>query len=89
MKTKIISKILLSLGLAFVLVSAITEVHGGNPASSGVRNKPSGWGGPGCHDPEHWERDPGKNRFIRPTHGAWNAPWNLRKLLCQRLRYPN
>jgi hypothetical protein len=34
MKTKISSKILLSLGLAFVLVSAITQVHGGSPASS-------------------------------------------------------
>ena len=34
MKTKIISKILLSLGLAFVLVNAITQVHGGSPASS-------------------------------------------------------
>jgi hypothetical protein len=29
MKTKIISKLLFTLGLAFVLVSAITEVHGG------------------------------------------------------------
>jgi hypothetical protein len=35
MKTKIISKILLSLGLAFVLVSAITQMHGGSAASSG------------------------------------------------------
>jgi hypothetical protein len=33
MKTKIISKILLSLGLAFVLGSAITQVHGGSSAS--------------------------------------------------------
>jgi hypothetical protein len=33
MKTKIISKILLSLGLVFVLGSAITQVHGGSPAS--------------------------------------------------------
>jgi hypothetical protein len=33
MKTKIISKILLSLGLGFVLGSAITQVHGGSPAS--------------------------------------------------------
>jgi hypothetical protein len=32
MKTKIISKILLSLGLVFVLGSAITQVHGDNPA---------------------------------------------------------
>ena len=32
MKTKIISKILLSLGLAFVLVSAIPQVHGDSPA---------------------------------------------------------
>jgi hypothetical protein len=31
MKTKIISKILLSLGLVFVLGSAITQVHGDNP----------------------------------------------------------
>jgi hypothetical protein len=30
-KTKIISKILLSLGSAFVLVSAITQVHGDSP----------------------------------------------------------
>ena len=33
MKTKTISKILLSLGLVFVLGSAITQVHGGSPAS--------------------------------------------------------
>jgi len=32
MKTKIIGKILLSLGLMFVLVSAITQVHGDSPA---------------------------------------------------------
>ena len=32
MKTKLISKMLLSLGLAFVLVSAITQVHGDSPA---------------------------------------------------------
>jgi hypothetical protein len=32
MKTKIIGKILLSLGLMFVLVSAITQVHGDIPA---------------------------------------------------------
>jgi hypothetical protein len=31
-QTKMISKILLSLGLVFVLVSAITQVHGGIPA---------------------------------------------------------
>jgi hypothetical protein len=34
MKRKNISKILLTLGLAFVLGSAITQVHGGSPASS-------------------------------------------------------
>ena len=34
MKTKIISKILLSLALAFVLGSAITNAHGGTQASS-------------------------------------------------------
>lgn len=34
MKTKIISKILLSLGLVFVLGSAVTQVYGGSPASS-------------------------------------------------------
>ena len=32
MKTKVIGKILLSLGLMFVLVSAITQVHGDSPA---------------------------------------------------------
>ena len=32
MKTKIIGKILLSLSLMFVLVSGITQVHGGSPA---------------------------------------------------------
>jgi hypothetical protein len=32
MKTKIISKILLSLGLVFVLVGAITHAHGDSPA---------------------------------------------------------
>ena len=35
MKTQIISKILLSLGLAFVLGSAITPVNGGTQATSG------------------------------------------------------
>jgi hypothetical protein len=34
MKTKIIGRILLSLGLVFVLGSAITQVHGGSAASS-------------------------------------------------------
>jgi hypothetical protein len=34
MKTKIISKILLTLGLAFVLGSAVTSVHGGTQPSS-------------------------------------------------------
>ena len=32
MKTKVIGKIVLSLGLMFVLVSAITQVHGDGPA---------------------------------------------------------
>ena len=32
MKTKIISKMFLSLGLVFVLVGAITQVHGDSPA---------------------------------------------------------
>ena len=36
MKTKIVSRILLSLGLVFVLGSAITQVHGGSAASSAV-----------------------------------------------------
>ncbi len=31
-KTKIISKMLLNLGLVFVLMSAITQVHGDSPA---------------------------------------------------------
>lgn len=34
MRTKIISKVLLNLGLVFVLGSAITQGHGGNAASS-------------------------------------------------------
>ena len=34
MKTKIIGKILLGLGLMFVLVGAITQVHGDSPAIS-------------------------------------------------------
>ena len=36
MKTKIIGKILLGLGLMFVLVGAITQVHGDSPAISVV-----------------------------------------------------
>ena len=40
MKTKISSKILLSLGLVFVLGSAITHVHGGSPASSAYSTRP-------------------------------------------------
>ena len=42
MKTKIISKILLSLGFAFVLGSAITQVHGGSAASSAYSTSPQG-----------------------------------------------
>jgi hypothetical protein len=34
MKAKILRKVLLSLGLVFVLGSAITQVHGGSPPSS-------------------------------------------------------
>jgi hypothetical protein len=34
MKTKTISKVLVGLGLVFVLGSAITQVYGGSPASS-------------------------------------------------------
>ncbi len=40
MKTKISSKILLSLGLAFVLATAITQVHGGSAASSAYPTSP-------------------------------------------------
>jgi hypothetical protein len=40
MKTKIISKILLSLGLAFVLVSAIPQVQGESEASSVYATSP-------------------------------------------------
>jgi hypothetical protein len=40
MKTKIIGKILLSLGLMFVLVSGITQVHGGSSASSAYATSP-------------------------------------------------
>jgi hypothetical protein len=40
MKTKIISKMLLSLGLAFVLVSAIPQVHGGSAPSSAYATSP-------------------------------------------------
>jgi hypothetical protein len=39
MKTKILSK-MLSLGLAFVLVSAITQVHGGSSESSAYSTSP-------------------------------------------------
>jgi hypothetical protein len=40
MKTKIIGKILLSLGLAVVLGSAITQVYGGSEASSAYATSP-------------------------------------------------
>ena len=40
MKTKIISRILLSLGLVFVLGSTITQVRGGNPPSSAYLTSP-------------------------------------------------
>jgi hypothetical protein len=40
MKTKIIGKIVLSLGLAFVLGSAITQVNGGSPANSAYSTSP-------------------------------------------------
>ena len=40
MKTKIIRKILVSLGLVFVLVSAITQVHGGDTVSSAYLTSP-------------------------------------------------
>ena len=39
-KTKIISQILVSLGFVFVLVSAITQVHGGDAASSAYLTSP-------------------------------------------------
>lgn len=41
LKTKIISKMLLSLGLGFVLVSSITQVHGDTPA---IPSPPPQWG---------------------------------------------
>ena len=40
MKTKPLSKILLSLGLAFVLVSTIAQVHGGSSESSAYSTSP-------------------------------------------------
>ena len=40
MKTKMISKMLLSLGLVLVLGSAITQVHGGSPGSSALPTDP-------------------------------------------------
>jgi hypothetical protein len=40
MKTKIIGKTLLSLGVMFVLVSGITQVHGGSSASSAYPTGP-------------------------------------------------
>jgi hypothetical protein len=40
MKTKIISRILLSLGLVFVLGSAIAQVHGGSSESSAYATSP-------------------------------------------------
>jgi hypothetical protein len=46
MKTKLSSKILLSLGLVFVLGSAITQVHGGSAASSAYLTSPQGEGLP-------------------------------------------
>jgi hypothetical protein len=39
-QTKMISKIILSLGLVFVLVSAITQVHGGSAANSAYTTSP-------------------------------------------------
>ena len=39
-KAKIVSKFLLSLGLVFVLGSAMTQVHGGNAASSAYSTSP-------------------------------------------------
>ena len=42
MKRKNISKILLTLGLAFVLGSAITQVHGDTPATSAYSTSPEG-----------------------------------------------
>jgi hypothetical protein len=40
MKTRIISRLLLSLGLAFLLDSAITQVHGGSAAGPQGENLP-------------------------------------------------
>ena len=51
MKTKIISKILLTLALVFVLGSAITHVHGGTQASFRFSNRPSGSAIPGGYHP--------------------------------------
>jgi hypothetical protein len=41
MKTKTISKVLVGLGLVFVLGSAITQVYGGSPASSQGEQMPA------------------------------------------------
>jgi hypothetical protein len=40
MKPKIVSKMFVSLGLVFVLGSAITQMHGGSPASSQEERRP-------------------------------------------------
>ena len=46
MRAKTISKTLLSLRLVFVLASAITQVHGGSPESSGYSTSAQGFGMP-------------------------------------------
>ena len=59
MKTNSSARSFCILGLAFVLVSAIPQVRGGNEENSVYATSPQDGELPGCHDPEHWERDPG------------------------------
>ena len=74
MKTRIVSKILVSLCLMLVLGSTITQV---------LARKTT----PGYHYPSHWRCDAGEDRFVRPEPESGSVRWNLRKLLCQRHRY--
>jgi hypothetical protein len=89
MKTKIISKIVLSLGLVFMLGSAIKQVYGGSPESSAYLTSPQDVQLPVITIHSTGDVKRGKSGNIRLEHESSNdTRWRLRKLLCRRHRYP-
>jgi hypothetical protein len=76
MKTRIISKILVSFALVLVLGSAITQVHGEDEKLPVITIHSTG------------DVTRGEDRVVRPEHESGPVWWDVRKLLCQGHRYP-